>query len=146
MYELTDLCCSILPKDKPRYLMGVGTPANILECIDLGIDMFDCVMPTRNGRNGMLFTSEGIINMRNEKWKNDFSPIDPNGTSSVDTIYSKAYLRHLFIAKEILALQIASIHNLAFYIWLVTEARKHIVAGDYRAWKTMMVKKVTNRL
>lgn len=146
MYELTDLCCSILPKDKPRYLMGVGTPANILECIDLGIDMFDCVMPTRNGRNGMLFTSEGIINMRNEKWKNDFSPIDPNGTSSVDTIYSKAYLRHLFISKEILALQIASIHNLAFYIWLVTEARKHIVAGDYRSWKTMMVKKVTNRL
>lgn len=146
MYELTELCCSILPKEKPRYLMGVGTPANLLECIGLGIDMFDCVMPTRNGRNGMLFTSEGIMNMKNEKWKNDFSPIDANGTSSVDTIYSKAYLRHLFTANEILALQIASIHNLGFYLWLMKEARKHIIEGDYNSWKTMMVKKVTSRL
>lgn len=146
MYELTELCCSILPKEKPRYLMGVGTPANLLECIGLGIDMFDCVMPTRNGRNGMLFTSEGIMNMKNEKWKNDFSPIDANGTSSVDTIYSKAYLRHLFTANEILALQIASIHNLGFYLWLMKEARKHIIEGDYNRWKTMMVKKVTSRL
>ncbi|MBP1629159.1 MAG: tgt [Bacteroidetes bacterium] len=146
MYELTELCCSILPKEKPRYLMGVGTPANLLECIGLGIDLFDCVMPTRNGRNGMLFTSEGIMNMKNEKWKNDFSPIDANGTSSVDTIYSKAYLRHLFTANEILALQIASIHNLGFYLWLMKEARKHIIKGDYNRWKTMMVKKVTSRL
>lgn len=146
MYELTELCCSILPKEKPRYLMGVGTPANLLECIGLGIDMFDCVMPTRNGRNGMLFTSEGIMNMKNEKWKNDFSPIDANGTSSVDTIYSKAYLRHLFTANEILALQISSIHNLGFYLWLMKEARKHIIEGDYNSWKTMMVKKVTSRL
>lgn len=146
MYELTELCCSILPKEKPRYLMGVGTPANLLECIGLGIDMFDCVMPTRNGRNGMLFTSEGIMNMKNEKWKNDFSPIDANGTSSVDTIYSRAYLRHLFTANEILALQIASIHNLGFYLWLMKEARKHIIEGDYNSWKTMMVKKVTSRL
>lgn len=146
MYELTELCCSILPKEKPRYLMGVGTPANLLECIGLGIDMFDCVMPTRNGRNGMLFTSEGIMNMKNEKWKNDFSPIDANGTSSVDTIYSRAYLRHLFTANEILALQIASIHNLGFYLWLMKEARKHIIEGDYNRWKTMMVKKVTSRL
>lgn len=146
MYELTELCCSILPKEKPRYLMGVGTPANLLECIGLGIDMFDCVMPTRNGRNGMLFTSEGIMNMKNEKWKNDFSPIDANGTSSVDTIYSRAYLRHLFAANEILALQIASIHNLGFYLWLMKEARKHIIEGDYNSWKTMMVKKVTSRL
>lgn len=146
MYELTDLCCSILPKDKPRYLMGVGTPENILECIDLGVDMFDCVMPTRNGRNGMLFTSEGIINIRNEKWKRDFSPIDPNGLSFVDSTYSKAYLRHLFMAKEILALQIASIHNLNFYLWLVKEARKRIVEGDFREWKEIMVKKVRTRL
>lgn len=146
MYELTDLCCQILPKDKPRYLMGVGTPANLLECIDLGIDMFDCVMPTRNGRNGMLFTSEGIINMRNEKWKNDFSAIDSNGVSYVDSLYTKAYLRHLFVAKEILALQIASIHNLSFYLWLVSQAREHIMEGDFRSWKNMMVKKVSNRL
>ena len=146
MYELTDLCCQILPKDKPRYLMGVGTPANLLECIDLGIDMFDCVMPTRNGRNGMLFTSEGIINMRNEKWKDDFSAIDSNGVSYVDSLYTKAYLRHLFVAKEILALQIASIHNLSFYLWLVSQAREHIMEGDFRSWKNMMVKKVSNRL
>lgn len=146
MYELTDLCCSILPKDKPRYLMGVGTPANILECIDMGIDMFDCVMPTRNGRNGMLFTSEGIINIKNRKWKDDFSLIDPNGGSFVDTLYSKAYLRHLFVAKEILGMQIASIHNLNFYLWLVGQARKHIIEGDFRTWKNEMVKKVSNRL
>src|SRR5574344_600098 len=135
MYELTDYCCSILPKDKPRYLMGVGTPANLLECIALGIDMFDCVMPSRNGRNGMLFTSEGKMNMKNEKWKNDFSPIDPMGVSYVDSIYSKAYLRHLFVAKEILALQIATIDNLSFYSWLVGQAREHIIAGDFNVWK-----------
>ncbi|MDR1006526.1 MAG: tRNA guanosine(34) transglycosylase Tgt [Bacteroidales bacterium] len=146
MYELTELCCSILPKDKPRYLMGVGTPANILECIDLGIDMFDCVMPTRNGRNGMLFTSEGIINIKNEKFKTDFSLLDLNGTSFVDKTYTKAYLRHLFNSHEILALQIASIHNLAFYLWLVGEARRHIIEGDFKVWKTAMVKKVTTRL
>lgn len=146
MYELTDLCCSILPKDKPRYLMGVGTPANILECIGMGIDMFDCVMPTRNGRNGMLFTSEGIINIKNRKWKDDFSLIDPNGGSFVDTLYSKAYLRHLFVAKEILGMQIASIHNLNFYLWLVGQARKHIIEGDFCTWKNEMVKKVSNRL
>ncbi|MDR1847273.1 MAG: tRNA guanosine(34) transglycosylase Tgt [Bacteroidales bacterium] len=146
MYELTDLCCLILPKDKPRYLMGVGTPANILECIDLGIDMFDCVMPTRNGRNGMLFTSEGIINIKNAKYTSDFSPLDAIGTSYVDSTYTKAYLHHLFKAEEILALQIASIHNLAFYLWLVGEARKHIVAGDFKNWKTLMITKVTTRL
>jgi queuine tRNA-ribosyltransferase len=146
MYELTNLCCSILPKEKPRYLMGVGTPANILECIGMGIDMFDCVMPTRNGRNGMLFTSEGIMNMKNNKWKDDFSPIDENGTSVVDTLYTKAYLRHLFVSNEILALQIASLHNLSFYLWLVNQAREHIIANDYHKWKDMMVKKLTNRL
>ncbi len=146
MYELTDFCCSILPKDKPRYLMGVGTPANLLECIALGVDMFDCVMPSRNGRNGMLFTSEGIMNMKNEKWKDDFSPIDPMGISYVDTLYSKAYLRHLFVSKEILALQIATIHNLSFYLWLVGEARRHIIEGDFLSWKKEMVEKVSNRL
>ena len=126
--------------------MGVGTPINILENIALGIDMFDCVMPTRNARNGMLFTSEGIINIRNAKWQDDFSPIDPNGTSYVDTGYSKAYLRHLIISKEILGSQIASIHNLAFYLWLVGEARKHIIAGDFATWKNQMVKKLDQRL
>jgi queuine tRNA-ribosyltransferase len=146
MYELTDLCCSILPKDKPRYLMGVGTPANILECIDLGIDMFDCVMPTRNGRNGMLFTSKGIINIKNAKFANDFSSLDENGTSYVDSTYTKAYLHHLFKAEEILALQIASIHNLAFYLWLVGQARMHIFNGNFKQWKNVMVKKVTQRL
>lgn len=146
MYEYTDLVCSILPKDKPRYLMGVGTPANILESIALGVDMFDCVMPTRNGRNGMLFTSEGIINIKNKKWYKDFSPIDPNGLSFVDAQYSKAYLRHLFAAKEVLGGMIASLHNLRFYLWLVDEARKHILAGDFSTWKNMMVKKVTTRL
>jgi queuine tRNA-ribosyltransferase len=146
MYELTELVCSILPADKPRYLMGVGTPANILEGIALGVDMFDCVMPTRNGRNGMLFTSEGILNMRNEKWKDDFSPIDPAGTSFVDTEYSKAYLRHLFVAKEILGPMIASLHNLAFYLWLVGEARNQIAAGTFAPWKNMMVKRLMQRL
>ena len=146
MYEMTELVCSILPKDKPRYLMGVGTPSNILEGISLGVDMFDCVMPTRNGRNGMLFTSEGIINMKNEKWKRDFSPIDPNGVSFVDTQYTKTYLRHLFVSKESLGPMIASLHNIAFYLWLVGEARKHIIAGDFAEWKPMMQKKVENRL
>ena len=136
----------ILPKDKPRYLMGVGTPANILEAIERGVDMFDCIMPTRNGRNGQLFTQNGIMNMRNAKWAKDFSPLDENGTSFVDTLYSKAYLRHLFITDEILALQIASIHNLAFYLWLVKEARKHIIAGDYASWKKEMVINVSRRL
>jgi len=146
MYEMTDLVCSVLPKDKPRYLMGVGTPANILESIALGVDMFDCVMPTRNGRNGMLFTSEGIMNMKNEKWKDDFSPIDPNGHSFVDTQYSKAYLRHLFISNEYLALMIASQHNLAFYLWLVQTAREKIIDGTFSLWKDEMVKKVDVRL
>jgi queuine tRNA-ribosyltransferase len=146
MYEMTELVCGILPKDKPRYLMGVGTPSNILEGISLGVDMFDCVMPTRNGRNGMLFTSEGIMNMKNEKWKRDFSPIDPNGVSFVDSQYTKAYLRHLFVSKESLGPMIASLHNIAFYLWLVGEARKHIIAGDFAEWKPMMQKKVENRL
>ncbi len=146
MYEMIEVVNEILPKEKPRYLMGVGTPINILEGIERGVDMFDCVMPTRNGRNGMLFTSEGIMNMRNEKWKNDFSPLDEYGTSYVDKAYSKAYLRHLFVSKELLAMQIASIHNLAFYLWLVREARKHIAAGDFLAWKTSMVEKLGRRL
>lgn len=146
MYELTELCCQILPKDKPRYLMGVGTPINLLEGIERGVDMFDCVMPTRNGRNAMLFTSEGIMNMRNEKWKTDFSPIDPNGTAEVDTLYSKAYLRHLFISQEILALQIASIHNLSFYLELMRQARLHIIEGDFLTWKNRMVEKLGRRL
>ncbi len=146
MYEMTDLVTSILPTDKPRYLMGVGTPANILEGIALGVDMFDCVMPTRNARNGMLFTSEGFINIRNKKWEHDFTALDPNGTSYVDSFYSKAYLRHLMITKEILGAQIASVHNLAFYLWLVGEARKHILAGDFIAWKNKMVVQVSQRL
>ncbi|MEG1573303.1 MAG: tRNA guanosine(34) transglycosylase Tgt, partial [Bacteroidales bacterium] len=146
MYEMTEIVCGILPKDKPRYLMGVGTPANILEGIAMGIDMFDCVMPTRNGRNGMLFTKEGIMNMKNEKWKTDFSPIELNGASFVDVQYSKAYLRHLFQSKEILAPMIASLHNLAFYLWLVTEARQHIVAGDFVSWKNKMLKQLMTRL
>lgn len=146
MYETTDLVCNILPADKPRYLMGVGTPANILESISLGVDMFDCVMPTRNGRNGMLFTSNGIINIKNKKWENDFSPIDPDGHSFVDHHYTKAYIRHLFSAKEMLGPIVGSIHNLNFYLWLVTEARKHIIEGDFSEWKGMMVKKVTQRL
>ena len=146
MYEMIEVVNEILPQDKPRYLMGVGTPANILEAIDRGVDMMDCVMPTRNGRNGMLFTRHGIMNMRNKKWANDFSPIQEDGASYVDRAYSKAYLRHLFISQEILALQIASIHNLAFYLWLVGEARKHIIAGDFKAWKEEMVVNVTRRL
>src|SRR6478609_6056800 len=139
MYEITALCCEHLPADKPRYLMGVGTPWNILECISLGIDMFDCVMPTRNGRNGMLFTTQGIINIKNKKWATDFSPIDEGLPAPMSQFYSKAYLRHLFIAKEILALQIASIHNLSFYLWLVGEARRHIQAGDFLSWKNEMI-------
>ena len=146
MYDMIEVVNEILPQDKPRYLMGVGTPANILEAIDRGVDMMDCVMPTRNGRNGMLFTRHGIMNMRNKKWADDFSPIQEDGASYVDRAYSKAYLRHLFISQEILALQIASIHNLAFYLWLVGEARKHIIAGDFKAWKEEMVVNVTRRL
>ena len=146
MYEMIEVVNEILPKDKPRYLMGVGTPANILEGIERGVDMFDCVMPTRNGRNGMLFTKDGIMNMRNKKWANDFSPIQEDGPSDVDRIYSRAYLRHLFIADEILAMQIASIHNLAFYVWLTQEARKHIIAGDFKHWKDDMIERVTRRL
>ena len=146
MYEMIELVNEILPKSRPRYLMGVGTPVNLLESIELGVDMFDCVMPTRNGRNAMLFTSEGIMNMRNKKWEDDFSPIDPNGTAEVDTFYSRAYLHHLFKAQELLALEIASIHNLAFYLWLVREARKHILAGDFPTWKSQMVKRVSQRL
>ncbi|MFM8740225.1 MAG: tRNA guanosine(34) transglycosylase Tgt [Cytophagales bacterium] len=145
MYEMTDLVCNILPADKPRYLMGVGTPENILECIALGIDMFDCVMPTRNARNGMLFTSEGIINIRNEKWKGDLTPIDPSIGSYASSFYSKAYLRHLIISKEILGAQIASIHNLSFYLWLVREARQKIEEGTFTEWKNKMVKIVTTR-
>jgi queuine tRNA-ribosyltransferase len=146
MYAMTSLVCSILPKDRPRYLMGVGTPENILECIALGIDMFDCVMPTRNARNGMLFTSEGIINIRNEKWKDDLSPIDSTLGGYVSGQHSKAYLRHLVISKEILGAQIASLHNLTFYLWLVKEARKQIIQGTFRSWKEMMVQKVRRRL
>ncbi len=146
MYEMIEVVNEILPADKPRYLMGVGTPANILEAIDRGVDMMDCVMPTRNGRNGMLFTAHGIMNMRNRKWADDFSPIQEDGPSYVDRAYSKAYLRHLFIADEILAMQIASIHNISFYLWLVGEARRHIIAGDFKSWKTEMVERVTRRL
>lgn len=146
MYAMTDLVCGILPKDKPRYLMGVGTPVNILENIALGIDMFDCVMPTRNARHGILYTSEGIINIKNEKWKKDFSVIDPNGTSFVDSQYTKAYVRHLFAANEMLGGMIASLHNLRFYLWLVGEARKHILEGDFSTWKAQMVNKLGQRL
>ncbi len=146
MYEMIEIVNEILPTDKPRYLMGVGTPANILEAIERGVDMFDCVMPTRNGRNGMLFTKNGIMNMRNKKWATDFSPIEEDGASYVDTAYSRAYLRHLFISQELLALQIASIHNLAFYLWLVKEARKQILEGNFIPWKKSMIKRVTQRL
>lgn len=146
MYAMTEVVTEILPEDKPRYLMGVGTPINILENIALGIDMFDCVMPTRNARNGMLFTAHGTINIKNKKWEKDFSPIDEMGITYVDTLYSKAYLRHLFSAKEMLGKQIASIHNLGFYLWLVREARKHILAGDFREWKDRMVKQMDKRL
>ena len=146
MYEMIELVNTILPKDKPRYLMGVGTPANILEGISRGVDMFDCVMPTRNGRNGMIFTSEGIINLKNEKWKFDFAPLDPNGETFVDAQYSRAYVRHLFVAGEILGPMIASLHNIGFYLWLVREARKHIIGGDFAEWRDMMLQKVTRRL
>ena len=146
MYEMTDVVCNILPADKPRYLMGVGTPENILECIALGVDMFDCVMPTRNARNGMLFTTQGIVNIRNEKWKDDLSPIDAALGGYASTFYSKAYLRHLIINKEILGAQIASIHNLTFYLWLVKEARKQILNNTFADWKNVMVKKVSARL
>jgi queuine tRNA-ribosyltransferase len=146
MYEMTDAVCSILPKDKPRYLMGVGTPANILESIALGIDMFDCVIPTRNGRNGMLFTRNGIINIKNEKWKADFSPIETDGDVFADIEYSKAYLRHLYVSKEILASMIATVHNLGFYLWLVKEARQKIEEGTFAGWKNVMVKKLMQRL
>jgi queuine tRNA-ribosyltransferase len=146
MYEMTELVCGILPEDKPRYLMGVGTPANILECIALGIDMFDCVMPTRNARNGMLFTKNGIINIKNKKWENDFSPIEVDGASFVDAAYSKAYLRHLSISKEILGAQIASLHNLAFYLWLVKEARNKIMEGTFYEWKNKMIPQLSQRL
>ena len=146
MYAMTEVVCEILPEDKPRYLMGVGTPINILENIALGIDMFDCVMPTRNARNGMLFTANGTINMKNKKWEADFSPIDEMGITFVDTQYTKAYLRHLFTVNELLGKQIATIHNLGFYMWLVREARKHILAGDFRTWKDMMVKNMSQRL
>ena len=146
MYEITEIVCNILPKDKPRYLMGVGTPINILENIALGVDMFDCVMPTRNARNGMLFTAHGTINIKNKKWENDFSPIDENDYTFVDTYYTKAYLRHLFAAEEFLGKQIATIHNLGFYLWLVREARKHILQGDFSQWKNQMVNQMNNRL
>ncbi len=146
MYEMTEVVTAILPKDKPRYLMGVGTPINILENIALGIDMFDCVMPTRNARNGMLFTAHGTINIKNKKWEDDFSPLDEMGITTVDTLYSKAYVKHLFAANEYLGKQIASIHNLGFYLWLVREARKHILAGDFASWKQMMVRQMDKRL
>ena len=146
MYAMTEVVCSVLPEDKPRYLMGVGTPINILENIALGIDMFDCVMPTRNARNGMLFTAHGTINIKNKKWENDFSTIDDMGITFVDTLYSKAYLRHLFASKELLGKQIASIHNLGFYLWLTREARKHILAGDFTEWKNKMVHQMNKRL
>ena len=146
MYAMADAVCSVLPKDKPRYLMGVGTPINILENIALGVDMFDCVMPSRNARNGMLFTSEGSINIKNKKWENDFSVIDPNGISFVDSAYSRAYLRHLFTANEMLGKQIATLHNLCFYLWLVRHARKHILAGDFVSWKNTMISQMDKRL
>ncbi len=146
MYEMIEVVNAVLPKDKPRYLMGVGTPINILEAIDRGVDMFDCVMPTRNGRNGMLFTSEGYINIKNLKWKDDFSPIDPNGTSFVDRSYTKAYLRHLTVCGEMLAAQISSLHNIAFYLWLVKEARRRILDNTFAQWKPMMIEKLSRRL
>lgn len=146
LYRITGQVCDILPEDRPRYLMGVGTPENILEAVALGVDMFDCVMPTRNGRNGMLYTTGGIINIRNEKWKDDLSPLDPGLDNEISAFYTKAYLRHLVISKEILGAQIASLHNLSFYLWLTREARRHILAGDYNSWKNRMVKKVAQRL
>ena len=145
MYRLTDLVCDILPKDKPRYLMGVGTPVNILECISLGVDMFDCVLPTRNARHGLLYTAEGIINIKNQKWKGDFSPIDADSPCATSRDHTKAYLRHLIHSNEILGLQIASLHNLSFFLWLVKEARKHIIAGDFAVWKDKMVSEMSRR-
>ncbi len=146
MYEMIEVVNAILPKDKPRYLMGVGTPINLLEGIERGVDMFDCVMPTRNGRNAQIFTKHGTINLRNKKWDFDFSPLDPEGTSYVDTAYTKAYVHHLFKAQELLAMQIASIHNLSFYLWLVSEARQHIIAGDFSVWKAKMVEELGQRI
>ena len=146
MYEITDVCCQVLPKDKPRYLMGVGTPANIIECISLGIDMFDCVMPTRNGRNGMIFTWEGMMNMRNEKWKNDFTPLDVNSDLFADREYTRAYLRHLYVSDEILGPMIGSIHNLHFYLDLVTTARKKILDGTFATWKDEILPKISRKL
>ena len=146
MYEMIEVVNGILPTDKPRYLMGVGTPINLLEGIERGVDMFDCVMPTRNGRNAQIFTKHGIINLRNKRWDFDFSPLDPDGTSYVDTAYTKAYVHHLFKAQELLAMQIASIHNLAFYLWLVGEARQHIVSGDFCIWKAKMVEELGRRI
>ncbi|GHT79459.1 queuine tRNA-ribosyltransferase [Bacteroidia bacterium] len=146
MYEMIEVVNAILPKDKPRYLMGVGTPANLLEAIERGVDMFDCIMPTRNGRNGQLFTKQGIMNMRNKQWEADFSPVEAGGASAVDTLYSKAYLHHLFKTSEILALQIASIHNLAFYLWLVKTARQHILANDFTTWKASVLPQFQNRI
>ncbi len=146
MYAMTEVVCGVLPQDKPRYLMGVGTPVNLLENIALGVDMFDCVMPTRNARNGMLFTAEGTLNIKNKKWENDFSPIDPANYCFVDTAYSKAYLRHLFTVNEMLGKQIATLHNLSFYLWLVRETRKHILAGDFSSWKITMVAQLDRRL
>ncbi|MBT5749944.1 MAG: queuine tRNA-ribosyltransferase family protein, partial [Flavobacteriales bacterium] len=146
MYEMTDIVCSVLPWEKPRYLMGVGTPSNLLENIALGVDMFDCVMPTRNARNGMLFTSEGTMNMKNRKWADDYSPLDPNGTSFVDNTYTKAYVRHLFTNNELLAKQIATLHNIRFYLWLMEQAQEQLEAGTFTAWKNQMVKKLDVRL
>jgi len=146
LYAMTDVVCGILPKEKPRYLMGVGTPANLLECIALGIDMFDCVLPTRNARHGLLYTKEGILNMKNAKWKDDFSPIDANGPCPTSRFHTKAYLRHLFVCKELQAAQIASLHNLSFFLWLVNEAREKIIAGEFATWKDAMVKKLVIRL
>jgi queuine tRNA-ribosyltransferase len=146
LYDFTQLCCENLPVNKPRYLMGVGTPWNIIEAIDLGVDMFDCVMPTRNGRNGMVFTSQGVINIKNKKWASDFSPLDPGLPNEMSQYYTKAYMRHLFMADEILGLQLASIQNLSFYLWLVGQAREHIVAGDYTSWKKTMVEQISKRL
>jgi len=146
LYDFTQLCCENLPVNKPRYLMGVGTPWNILEAIDLGVDMFDCVMPTRNGRNGMVFTSQGVINIKNKQWASDFSPLDPGLPNELSQYYTKAYMRHLFMADEILGLQLASIQNLSFYLWLVGQAREHIIAGDYSSWKKTMVAQISKRL
>ena len=146
LYDFTQLCCENLPVNKPRYLMGVGTPWNILEAIDLGVDMFDCVMPTRNGRNGMVFTSQGVINIKNKQWASDFSPLDPGIPNEMSQYYTKAYMRHLFMADEILGLQLASIQNLSFYLWLVGQAREHIIAGDYTSWKKTMVAQISKRL